>query len=76
MSDNKCPCKDCITYAMCRAEVRGMVNPNVSQLGIRKKCEPLLNYLRISGSKCESGNELFIDTARRAFGLERLWWPH
>jgi hypothetical protein len=72
----KCPCKECITYAMCRVQVRGMINPNVSQLSIKKDCELLLNYLRITKDHiCENGNETFIDVARRQFGLSGLWGP-
>ena len=71
---NKCPCEECITYAMCRAEVRRMPNPNVSQLSDIKQCEPLRKYLRINKPHgCESGNEKFIDTARITFGLSGLW---
>jgi len=70
----KCPCEECITYAICRVEVRRMINPNVSQLSLIKECELLMKYLRIARDhSCEKGNEKFIDIARRQFGLSGLW---
>jgi len=74
---DKCPCKECITYAMCRVEVRRMINPNVTYLSNIKDCDLLMKYLRITKDhSCEKDNEKFIDIARRQFGLTVLWWPH
>lgn len=71
----KCPCKKCITYAICRVRVREMVNPNVSQLSHISDCQLLKRYLKIHKQGVRSRNEKFIDAARKAFGLSELWWP-
>ncbi len=63
--NDKCPCKDCITYAMCRLQIRSMYNPDVTRFSISKKCKVLMKYIEVD----LQGYDREIDVARKLFGI-------
>jgi len=42
----KCPCKGCISYAICNARLKGMDNPDVVKLAFRAGCVNLRSYVQ------------------------------
>lgn len=62
---DKCPCKDCITYAICRLQVRSMHNPDVTRFSISKQCVALMTYIEVE----LEGHEEEINVTRKLFGI-------
>ena len=42
---NKCPCEQCISYAICYARIREIEIPDVVMYSGRRKCTDLRDYL-------------------------------
>jgi hypothetical protein len=43
----KCPCKECISYAICNAKLKAMEEPDVVKLSVRVKCNSLMDYIYV-----------------------------
>jgi hypothetical protein len=43
--NKKCPCKGCISYAICNTKLKEMERPDVVKLSERAKCFDLRDYL-------------------------------
>ncbi len=69
----KCPCMECISFAICNTNIRKMLKPDVCQHSILRKCKELKAYINIyaeSESEMDISN---IDDARRIFGLSIIY---
>lgn len=66
---NKCPCIECISFAICNTNIRNMPKPDVCQHAILRKCKELKVYINIYAEKDSDLDILNIDNARRIFGL-------
>ena len=65
----KCPCEECISFAICNSSIRIMARPDVCQHSLSRKCKELQAYINIyaeSESEMDLSN---IDNTRRIFGL-------
>ena len=63
--DRTIPCKECITYVLCKERLRGWGKNNlgVSDLAVNVDCKRFAKYLY-------EGDEYMINSARELFGLE------
>lgn len=71
---NKCPCIDCITFAMCNTRLKEMLHPEVCELSKLVDCDELKTFIGVSksGGKVMSYSYLsydMVDKARSVFGL-------
>ena len=67
----KCPCEECISFAICNSIIKDMEVPDVSHLSLDKDCYELKDFLGMD----LSDRKLFkkdINTARKIFGLKDL----
>ena len=67
---NRCPCEECISFAICKIEVNAMKNPDVTQHSMARECEVLMQYIRIKNRKL---NESAVIEARKLFGLDIMY---
>ena len=67
---NKCPCEQCISYAICNAQVNSMNIPDVTGYSIERNCEALMQYIKVN-TRCDNG--ALVDNTRRLFGLRLLY---
>ena len=67
----KCPCENCITFPICRNQIRNMQNPDVTQFSGKKPCELLEEYVYADSNN--DSNEIEIDIARDLFGIGKLY---
>ena len=74
MKQIKCPCEECISFAICNSIIRDQQVPDVSQFSLDRNCEQLKEFV---GMGLPIPNrELFreyINNARKVFGLEELF---
>ena len=70
----KCPCEECISYAICNSMVKAMNTPDVCQLSIYKNCPDLKVYLNVHEADHNSTYEdsCRINYTRDIFGLDSL----
>ena len=67
--DIKCPCEECISFAICNSNIRKMHRPDVCQHSLSRKCKELQEYISVfaeSESEMDISN---IDNTRLIFGL-------
>ena len=67
----KCPCKKCISFAICNSIIKDMKVPDVSRLSLDKDCYALKDFLGMDLSDRRLIKE-DISTARKIFGLKDL----
>lgn len=63
------PCKQCISYAICKIQINDMETPDVTQFSMARDCEPLGRY--ISGAS--DSIRVRIDEARKTLGIGALY---
>jgi len=68
--NTKCPCEQCITFPICRNQIRDMRSPDVTLFSGKKPCHLLQDYVY---GEPHGVNEIEIDTARDLFGIGRLY---
>ncbi len=66
---NESPCKQCISFAICKVQIKGMKSPNVTQFSAMRNCEILKEYVYMD----HPGAGMRIDSARIALGLGALY---
>ena len=69
----KCPCVECISFAICNTNIRKMLKPDICQHSILRKCAVLKAYINIyaeSESEMDISN---IDNTRRIFKLSVIY---
>ena len=44
---SKCPCEECITYAMCNARLKEMTRPEICVLAKEVDCKVLISYINL-----------------------------
>jgi hypothetical protein len=42
---NKCPCEECISFAICNARIKEMEDPDVTRFSFNVDCDLLLDYI-------------------------------
>ena len=66
----KCPCKECISLAICYNKIREMEDPDVISFAVyERSCRSLRKYLKGSSRKTAHGTYKILKT-RRMFGLK------
>ena len=72
----KCPCEECISYAICNSIINDMSSPKVRRLVDARDCFDLFHYLNYE-EPLGSGIFLFIseadvriNTTRQLYGLD------
>jgi len=63
----KCPCEECISFAICNIEIKTYAIPEVCLLSKRVKCDALKDYVGIT---LQQVNYKEVDNARVIFGLK------
>ncbi len=66
----KCPCEQCISFAICNAQINSMNIPDVTRHSMDRECESLMQYIR---ANTRSDNGSLVDNTRRLFGLGLLY---
>jgi hypothetical protein len=67
----KCPCKECISYAICNSIIRNKEIPDVSQHSLNRNCDDLQHFLGMGlGDRKLCKRD--INNARKVFGLKEL----
>lgn len=66
----KCPCEQCISFAICKMELRAFT-PNVSSYSEIRNCHDLQNYLGVHDHKMNRRSlyQHQINVARKLYGL-------
>ena len=67
----KCPCEQCISFAICNSIIRDKEVPDVSQHSLDKDCYELQQFLGMGlGDRklCKKD----VNNARKIFGLKEL----
>ncbi len=64
----KCPCEQCISFAICSAKLKAFM-PNVSQYSEIRKCHDLREYLGIDVTNRRRLYQDQINTTRKLYGL-------
>ena len=65
----KCPCEECISFAICKIEVNSMETPDVTQHSMARQCETLMQYIRIKDRRLY---EPKVVITRKLFGLDAI----
>jgi len=73
----KCPCEECISFAICNNTIKDMPKPKVKALATVRQCYDLLYYLNYEDHMKNPGKliyynetEIRINTARQLYGLD------
>lgn len=69
----KCPCIDCISFAICNITIRRDKFPSVTNLMKYMKCDALYDFLEThAGSKNIVLNKWAMNETRKVYGLEEI----
>lgn len=63
------PCKQCISFAICKVQINDMKIPDVTQFSMARDCEVLREY--INGAS--DGVRVRVDSARKTLGIGALY---
>lgn len=66
----KCPCEQCISFAICNAQINSMNIPDVTRHSIERNCEILMEYIK---ADTRHDNGPLVDKTRKLFGLRLLY---
>jgi hypothetical protein len=78
----KCPCKECISYAICNSIINDMDSPEVKRLADIRHCLDLFHYLNyekpfeISRLLSTNEAEIRINTTRQLYGVDSRGWMY
>ncbi len=67
---SKCPCEQCISFAICKVQINDMNMPDVTQFSIARDCETLIEYIRGRSD----GIRERVDIARKTLGIGVLYY--
>lgn len=62
------PCKQCISFAICKIQINDMETPDVTHFSIARDCETLRKYIGH-----DPGVRPRIDVTRKLFGIGTLY---
>jgi len=63
------PCKQCISFAICKGQINDMETPDVTQFSIARDCESLREYI----NDTSDGIRVRVDSARKTLGIGALY---
>ena len=66
---NESPCKQCISFAICKVQINIMEIPDVTQFSIARDCKTLVEYIR-GDSDGIMGR---VNIARKTLGIGVLY---
>lgn len=78
ISDKKCPCEECVSFAICNSTIKDMTVPTIANLSTTRGCNELLEFIHMNkkGYVYVHSNKREINIARRLFGLKLLKQRH
>jgi hypothetical protein len=69
----KCPCEECISFAICNAQIKSMGIPSVINHAIYKKCSTLHKFMKLNAEKSFTKfNQTEVNYTRMIFKLPQL----
>ena len=64
--ETKCPCKQCISFAICNSMIKEMVIPDITNHSVFKDCSDLHNYIGANNK-----DAIHTDTHRKEINITR-----